>query len=56
MPQRETGMTPYEIMLSESQERMLLVARKRAASRKSSASSKNGDWTRWKSAVSPTTA
>src|SRR5579864_759415 len=27
-PQRETGMTPYEIMLSESQERMLLVARK----------------------------
>jgi phosphoribosylformylglycinamidine synthase II len=28
VPQRETGMTPYEIMLSESQERMLLVARK----------------------------
>ncbi len=28
MPQRETGMTPYEIMLSESQERMLLVAEK----------------------------
>jgi len=27
-PQRETGMTPYEIMLSESQERMLLVAEK----------------------------
>jgi len=27
-PQRETGMTPYEIMLSESQERMLLVADK----------------------------
>jgi phosphoribosylformylglycinamidine synthase subunit PurL len=26
VPQRETGMTPYEIMLSESQERMLLVA------------------------------
>src|SRR2546421_1263349 len=26
--QRETGMTPYEIMLSESQERMLLVAQK----------------------------
>jgi phosphoribosylformylglycinamidine synthase len=25
VPQRETGMTPYEIMLSESQERMLLV-------------------------------
>ncbi len=26
VPQRETGMTPYEMMLSESQERMLLVA------------------------------
>ena len=28
VPQRETGMTPYELMLSESQERMLLVAEK----------------------------
>jgi phosphoribosylformylglycinamidine synthase len=28
VPQREIGMTPYEIMLSESQERMLLVAQK----------------------------
>jgi phosphoribosylformylglycinamidine synthase len=28
VPQRETGMSPYEIMLSESQERMLLVGRK----------------------------
>src|SRR5438309_1268440 len=28
VPQRETGMTPYEIMLSESQHRMLLVAQK----------------------------
>ena len=27
VPQREKGMTPYEIMLSESQERMLLVAK-----------------------------
>src|SRR5213075_3291092 len=26
VPQREKGMSPYEIMLSESQERMLLVA------------------------------
>src|SRR4029079_12235281 len=26
VPQRETAMTPYEILLSESQERMLLVA------------------------------
>lgn len=27
VPQREAGMTPYELLLSESQERMLLVAR-----------------------------
>jgi phosphoribosylformylglycinamidine synthase len=31
VPQREEGMTPYEIMLSESQERMLLVANKEKA-------------------------
>ena len=31
VPVREEGMTPYEIMLSESQERMLLVARARPA-------------------------
>ncbi len=30
VPMRETGMTPYEIMLSESQERMLLVLREGA--------------------------
>ena len=29
VPTRETGMTPYEIMLSESQERMLLVCQRR---------------------------
>ena len=28
VPQRATGMTPYEILLSESQERMLLIVRK----------------------------
>jgi phosphoribosylformylglycinamidine synthase len=28
VPQREAGMTPYEIMLSESQERMLMVVKK----------------------------
>ncbi|KRD92895.1 phosphoribosylformylglycinamidine synthase [Bacillus sp. Root239] len=28
VPQRETGMTPYEMMLSESQERMLIVVEK----------------------------
>ncbi len=27
VPRRETGMTPYEVMLSESQERMLMVVR-----------------------------
>ncbi len=41
VPQRETGMSAYEIMLSESQERMLLVAEK-AAKTKSCASSLNG--------------
>ena len=28
VPRRETGMTPYELMLSESQERMLMVVRR----------------------------
>ncbi|MBV9672268.1 MAG: phosphoribosylformylglycinamidine synthase subunit PurL [Verrucomicrobia bacterium] len=28
VPQRESGMTPYEILLSESQERMLVIVRK----------------------------
>ncbi len=28
VPQRETGMTPYETLLSESQERMLIIAKK----------------------------
>ncbi len=28
VPKRETGMTPYEILLSESQERMLIIARR----------------------------
>jgi phosphoribosylformylglycinamidine synthase II len=28
VPRRETGMTPYEVMLSESQERMLIVVQK----------------------------
>ena len=41
VPQRETGMTPYEIMLSESQERMLLVV-KRGRERRSSGSSRSG--------------
>ena len=41
VPQRETGMTAYEIMLSESQERMLLVA-VRAAKTKCCASLQSG--------------
>src|SRR3990167_8719513 len=28
VPKRETGMIPYEVMLSESQERMLVIVRK----------------------------
>ena len=52
VPQRETGMTPYEIMLSESQERMLLVAEK-GREQEVFASSRSGDWTRSKSAASP---
>ena len=37
VPQRETGMTPYEIMLSESQERMLLVVKQGPRGARSSA-------------------
>ncbi|KRN33232.1 phosphoribosylformylglycinamidine synthase II [Weissella halotolerans DSM 20190] len=33
VPQRETNMTPYELMLSESQERMLLVVKKGQAAK-----------------------
>ncbi|GEA18612.1 phosphoribosylformylglycinamidine synthase subunit PurL [Moorella sp. E306M] len=33
VPRREEGMTPYEVMLSESQERMLLVPKKGAEAR-----------------------
>ncbi|HET6372367.1 MAG TPA: phosphoribosylformylglycinamidine synthase subunit PurL [Candidatus Polarisedimenticolia bacterium] len=32
VPRRESGMTPYEVMLSESQERMLMVVRRGAES------------------------
>ena len=41
VPQRETGMTAYEMLLSESQERMLLVA-ERAAKKRSSRYSASG--------------
>jgi len=48
VPQREEGMTPYEMMLSESQERMLMVARP-----KRKQSSRNGNSTSRSSARSP---
>ena len=43
VPQRETGMTAYEMLLSESQERMLLVAEK-GREEEVFASSENGVW------------
>ena len=56
VPQRETGMTPYEIMLSESQERMLVVADKGREDDRCFASFANGVWMRWRSAWSRATA
>ena len=44
VPQRETGMTAYEIMLSESQERMLLVAEKERKKEVFESISTNGGW------------
>jgi phosphoribosylformylglycinamidine synthase len=54
VPQRETGMTPYEIMLSESQERMLLIV-KRGREQEVERISTSGICTRSRSAASPTT-
>ena len=56
VPQRETGMTPYEIMLSESQERMLLIVKQGREARSRARSSRSGICTRSGSAKSPTTA
>ena len=53
VPQRETGMTPYEIMLSESQERMLLVRQEGARGGSRARSSRSGTCTRRTSATSP---
>jgi len=50
VPQRETGMSSYEIMLSESQERMLLVADKGREGEVLGPSSASGDWMRRSSA------
>ena len=55
VPLRETGMTPYEIMLSESQERMLMVLQDGREARRSRCS-RNGAWTSPWSAGSPTAA
>ena len=54
VPQRETGMTPYEIMLSESQERMLLVAQK-GREEEVFRVLKSGDWMPLKSGESRST-
>ena len=42
VPVREEGMTPYEILLSESQERMLVVAQARTRDTKCTRSSRSG--------------
>jgi len=43
VPARETGMTPFEFMLSESQERMLIILSP-ARSGRPRRSSANGSW------------
>jgi len=43
VPAREKGMTPYDFMLSESQERMLICAKK-GSEQRLSISLKNGIW------------
>ena len=53
VPRRETGMTPYEVLLSESQERMLIVVRPDASTR-CSGSSRATSCRRRRSARSPT--
>ena len=44
VPQREEGMTAYEMMLSESQERMLMILKPGREARPT-ASSRSGVWT-----------
>ena len=44
VPARETGMTAYEFMLSESQERMLMVLRPDRAGRRPAPFSRSGNW------------
>ena len=45
VPMREPGMNPYELMLSESQERMLMVLKPDREARGPQASSRNGNST-----------
>ena len=56
VPQRETNMTAYDMMLSESQERMLAVLKPGREARSRSASSRNGNWISRSSASRPTRA
>ena len=44
VPVREEGMTPYEILLSESQERMLLVVRDGTRAARAATCSRGGTW------------
>ena len=46
VPIREAGMTPYEILLSESQERMLVVAEPGPGGRDARRSAGGGSWRR----------
>ncbi len=53
VPTRETGMTAYEIMLSESQERMLMVLKPEREAERAGVFSRNGHWISPPSAASP---
>ncbi len=54
VPTREEGMTAYEMMLSESQERMLMVLQAGLGEGRPSACSANGSWISRSSAIPPT--
>ena len=56
IPRREPGMAPFEVMISESQERMLAIVPARAATRPCARSARAGACRRRSSAASPTTA
>ena len=56
VPKRESGMTPYEILLSESQERMLIIARRGKENVVRASIREMGCAMRQRLAASPTTA